>query len=135
MTLNKGRSRTHSWDVYWSPEGRKIATVEAITARQAIRKAPQPYRRYLGEMYAQLTPNSFKAVVVLHSDGYLLGGAKYHESTPFVSREDATTWGQQSLEVNKGRPGYEAADISVEIMPVYHNNPIAAFRNVEREGN
>lgn len=41
-----------SWDVYWSPEGRKIATVEARTARAAIRKAPYPYRRYLGELYA-----------------------------------------------------------------------------------
>lgn len=51
MTL-KGRSRKHEWDIYWSPEGRKIATVEAITARQAIRMAPQPYRKYLGEMYA-----------------------------------------------------------------------------------
>lgn len=41
------------WDVYWSPEGRKIATVQAKTEREAIRKAPMPYRRYLGEMYAQ----------------------------------------------------------------------------------
>jgi hypothetical protein len=124
MTL-KGRSKLHSWDVYWSPEGRKIATVQAITARQAIRKAPQPYRRYLGEMYAQLTPNSFKAVIVLHSEGFLLGGAKYHESHPFVSRQDAESWARQAVEVNKGRAGYETADISAEIMPVYHNNPIA----------
>lgn len=47
-----GRSRAKTWDVYWSPEGRKIATVEAITARAAMRKAPYPYRKYLGEMYA-----------------------------------------------------------------------------------
>jgi hypothetical protein len=47
-----GRSRVKTWDVYWSPEGRKIATVQAITQRAAIRKAPQPYRKYLGEMYA-----------------------------------------------------------------------------------
>jgi hypothetical protein len=39
------------WDIYWAPEGRKIATVEAKTARAAKRKAPQPYRKYLGEMY------------------------------------------------------------------------------------
>ena len=51
----KGRSRLRKFDLYWSPEGRKIATVEAITARAAIRKAPQPYRRYLGEIYAQET--------------------------------------------------------------------------------
>jgi len=40
------------WKVYWSPEGRVIAEVEARTARKAIRKAPMPYREYLGEMYA-----------------------------------------------------------------------------------
>ena len=40
------------FDIYWSPEGRKIATVEAKDNRAAIRKAPQPYRRYLGDMYA-----------------------------------------------------------------------------------
>ena len=41
------------WDIYWSPEGRKIATVPAKTAKAAIRKAPMPYRKYLGEMYAK----------------------------------------------------------------------------------
>jgi hypothetical protein len=41
-----------TFDVYWSPEGRRIATVEATDNRAAIRKAPQPYRLYPGEMYA-----------------------------------------------------------------------------------
>jgi hypothetical protein len=41
-----------TWTVYWSPEGRPICLVQANTERQAIRKAPQPYRKYLGEMYA-----------------------------------------------------------------------------------
>lgn len=41
-----------SWDLYWAPEGRKIGTVLARTMRAAIRKAPRPYRRYLGEIYA-----------------------------------------------------------------------------------
>ena len=40
------------WNVFWAPEGRIIATVEARTERAAIRKAPRPYRRYLGELYA-----------------------------------------------------------------------------------
>mgnify|MGYP001576479045 CR=1 FL=1 len=40
--------------LYWSPEGRKIATVTARTMRAAIRKAPKPYRHYLGEIYAVL---------------------------------------------------------------------------------
>jgi hypothetical protein len=42
------------WKVYWSPEGRCIATVEAKTARAAKRKAPMPYRKYLGEIYVEL---------------------------------------------------------------------------------
>ena len=40
------------WHVIWAPEGRVIALVLAKTARAAIRKAPLPYRRYLGELYA-----------------------------------------------------------------------------------
>ena len=43
-----------TWKVYWSPEGRCIATVQAKDARSAIRKAPKPYRKYLGEIYAVL---------------------------------------------------------------------------------
>lgn len=41
-----------TWTIYWAPEGRPIANVKAKTARAAIRKAPKPYRKYLGEMYA-----------------------------------------------------------------------------------
>lgn len=44
------------FDLYWSPEGKKIATVKAKNARLAIRKAPAPYRKFLGEIYAQLAP-------------------------------------------------------------------------------
>lgn len=40
------------FDLYWSPEGRKIACVDAKDERAAIRKAPQPYRKFLGEIYA-----------------------------------------------------------------------------------
>ena len=41
------------WTLFWSPTGQVIATdVEADTEKAAIRKAPQPYRRYLGEIYA-----------------------------------------------------------------------------------
>lgn len=42
-----------SFKLFWSPEGKHIATVSAKTARAAIRKTPQPYRRYLGEIYAE----------------------------------------------------------------------------------
>jgi hypothetical protein len=41
-----------TFDLYWSPEGRCIATVQARTPTAARRKAPQPYRRYIGEIYA-----------------------------------------------------------------------------------
>lgn len=41
-----------TWDVYWSLTGQCIATVQATDARQACRRAPHPYRRYLGELYA-----------------------------------------------------------------------------------
>jgi hypothetical protein len=51
MTLNSAR-RVKLYDVFWSPEGRCIATVEAKDQRAAKRKAPQPYRKYLGEMYS-----------------------------------------------------------------------------------
>lgn len=41
-----------TWDLFWSPEGRRIATVDAPDARAAVNKAPKKYRRYLGEIYA-----------------------------------------------------------------------------------
>lgn len=44
---------TATFDLYWAPEGRKIATVTAVDALAAVRKAPMPYRKYLGEIYAQ----------------------------------------------------------------------------------
>ena len=48
-----------TWTLYWSPEGRPIAKgVRAIDQRTAIRKAPKPYREFLGEIYAveEITP-------------------------------------------------------------------------------
>lgn len=41
------------FDIYWSPEGRCIATVLASDERTAKRKTPQPYKKYLGEVYVQ----------------------------------------------------------------------------------
>lgn len=42
----------HVYQLVWAPEGRVIATVRATSRRAAIRKAPYPYRRYPGELYA-----------------------------------------------------------------------------------
>lgn len=41
------------WRLVWSPEGREIARVSAPSARAAIRKAPFPYRKFKGEIYAE----------------------------------------------------------------------------------
>ena len=41
-----------TFQLLWSPEGRCIATVRARTMRAAIRKAPMPYAKYPGEIYA-----------------------------------------------------------------------------------
>jgi hypothetical protein len=41
-----------TYKLFWSPTGQHIATVTARTERAAIRKAPKPYRQYLGEIYA-----------------------------------------------------------------------------------
>jgi len=49
-----------TWAIFWSPEGRRIAVVVAESSTAAKRKAPQPYRKYLGEIYAELlTVNGF----------------------------------------------------------------------------
>lgn len=51
--MNRTPANSNStWHLFWSPEGRKIATVEARTMLSAIRKAPKPYRKFLGEIYA-----------------------------------------------------------------------------------
>ena len=124
MTL-EGRSRKHEWDIYWSPEGRKIATVEATTARKAIRMAPMPYRKYLGEIYAVATnPNAYIAALRLMpwSEGTLLGGGRTHQSTPFELEAHAQQWAKQAVEVNRNRAGFENADIRYEIVGTYAND-------------
>ena len=41
-----------SYRLIWSPTAEEIAVVYARTPRAAIRQAPLPWRRYLGEIYA-----------------------------------------------------------------------------------
>jgi hypothetical protein len=43
-----------SYKLIWSPTGQQIAIVEARSPRHAVRLAPKPYRKYLGEIYAEL---------------------------------------------------------------------------------
>jgi hypothetical protein len=40
-----------TFDVVWAPEGRIVRTVEAKDSARAKRLAPQPYRKFLGEVY------------------------------------------------------------------------------------
>ena len=51
MTLVKPPLKTYL--LRWAPTAEKIAVVRAGSRREAIRKAPQPYRQYLGEIYAE----------------------------------------------------------------------------------
>ena len=39
--------------IYWSPEGRCIATVDAKDAVTAKKQTPAPYKRYMGEVYVE----------------------------------------------------------------------------------
>jgi lysozyme family protein len=54
-----GRRRRHAlgapsrWQLRWAPTGQRIGVVSADSRREAIRKAPQPYRKYQGEIYAE----------------------------------------------------------------------------------
>lgn len=49
-----GQIDVTAWDLFWSPTAERIAErVIARTARAAIRKAPMPYRKYLGEIRAE----------------------------------------------------------------------------------
>jgi len=43
------------WLIFWSPEGRPIKEVEAKSGDDALRKTPMPYRKFMGEVYAQTT--------------------------------------------------------------------------------
>jgi hypothetical protein len=112
------------YDIFWSPEGRIIATVQAKSAHAAKRKAPMPYRKYLGEIYVTLHTNSFRATIILKSEGFLLGGIRRHESSAFTNAEDARRWAEAATEINKARTGYENAVIITLIDPVYDPRPI-----------
>jgi len=41
-----------TYRLVWSPTGQEIAVVQAKTKRAAVRKAPKPYSKYKGEIYA-----------------------------------------------------------------------------------
>lgn len=45
--------RMKDFRLYWAPEKRAIATVSATSPGAACRKAPYPYSKFLGEIYAE----------------------------------------------------------------------------------
>lgn len=61
-------TRHKTFDIYWSPEGRRIATVKAKDSITAKRKTPQPYRRYMGEIYVTEIDPATICVHCSHAD-------------------------------------------------------------------
>jgi hypothetical protein len=57
MPISKATPMT-TYQLRWSPTAQVIGTVQAATPRLAIRKAPQPYRKFLGEIYAEEVPDA-----------------------------------------------------------------------------
>ena len=45
---------SNTYRLIWAPEGKTIAVVEAKDVSAARRKAPKPYRKYLGEIGVEL---------------------------------------------------------------------------------
>jgi hypothetical protein len=43
------------WKIVWSPEGRTIVTVYAKNIKVARKSTPQPYRKFMGEVYVEET--------------------------------------------------------------------------------
>ena len=42
-----------TWNLIWSPEGRRVATVRALTYADAVSKTPMPWGKFKGEVFAQ----------------------------------------------------------------------------------
>lgn len=51
--LRRNPSGMKTYQLVWSPTGQIIATVQAKTMKAAKRKAPKPYSKYKGEIYAR----------------------------------------------------------------------------------
>jgi len=50
--VNQRRVNQRTYLLFWSPTAQHIATVQASSPSAAKRKAPLPYRRFAGELYA-----------------------------------------------------------------------------------
>lgn len=75
----------NTYDLYWSPTGQKIASnVSGRTQKAAIRKAPKPYSKYKGEIYAVKTAGN-------PANGMTVGTGKYRKFIPFHSYSGQAT--------------------------------------------
>ncbi len=58
---------TNTYRLIWSPEGKSIGIVQAKDVSAARRKAPKPYRKYLGEIGVELiAPETVNLVVGIY---------------------------------------------------------------------
>lgn len=74
----------------WAPEGKTIAIVEAKDAKTARKMAPQPYRKYLGEVAVTLV--GFRGAIWAKPGMLLLGGVPSVASSWFTTRQEAEDW-------------------------------------------
>lgn len=40
------------YDIVWSPEGRTVRVVDAVSNMHAKKQTPLPYKKFMGEVYA-----------------------------------------------------------------------------------
>lgn len=52
--LYRARPIVHTWLLTWSPTMQVIGTVHASTRKLAVSRAPKEYRKYRGEIIAQV---------------------------------------------------------------------------------
>lgn len=103
-----------TYRLYWSPEGRMIATVEAASVKAAIRKAPLPYSKYKGEIYATILAFDYRDVTL----------AEYNKC-----RHESYTGGQTWLSCIEEFDGHLVISCSpVEIRRFFDANPTQTIR-------
>jgi hypothetical protein len=59
MTNEEKAAEKKMWVLRWAPTMEVIAVVEAEDASTARRRAPQPYRKFLGEIDAEMRDSAF----------------------------------------------------------------------------
>lgn len=102
----------NTYRLVWSPEGKTIATVQARTAKAAKRKAPQPYRRYLGEIYTELIEPIRSYIVV-----YTASGVGRTQSSRWGLRIDAENYAATITELGRSDVSIVPSALPPEIFP------------------